>query len=41
MQSISDTIKRLRKLRSAHSSAPMFEDRLTDLGPFGSNPSRS
>ncbi len=37
MQSISDTIERLRKLRSAHGSAPVFDDRLTDLGPFGSN----
>ena len=31
MQSISDTIERLRKLRSAHGSAPMLQDRLTDL----------
>ncbi|MCV9967472.1 PHB depolymerase family esterase [Pararhizobium sp. BT-229] len=37
MRSISDTIERLRKLRSAPGAAPVFDDRLTDLGPFGSN----
>ncbi|MBP1860402.1 extracellular catalytic domain type 1 short-chain-length polyhydroxyalkanoate depolymerase [Rhizobium herbae] len=37
MRSISDTIERLGKLRSAHGSSPLFDDRLTDLGPFGSN----
>lgn len=36
MPSISDTIETLRKLRSAHSPAPL-QDRLTDLGPFGPN----
>jgi poly(hydroxyalkanoate) depolymerase family esterase len=37
MRSISDTIDRLSKLRAAHSPSPLFADRLTDLGPFGSN----
>ncbi|WP_426128457.1 extracellular catalytic domain type 1 short-chain-length polyhydroxyalkanoate depolymerase [Pararhizobium sp. PWRC1-1] len=37
MRSISDTIERLSKLRSAHGPSPLFDDRLTDLGPFGSN----
>ncbi len=37
MRSISDTIERLGKLRLAHSPSPLFENRLTDLGPFGSN----
>ncbi|KQY16810.1 hypothetical protein ASE23_23185 [Rhizobium sp. Root73] len=38
MRSISDTIERLGKLRSAHSFSPLFDDRLIDLGSFGSNP---
>lgn len=37
MRSISDTIERLGKLRSAQGPSPLFNDRLTDLGPFGSN----
>lgn len=37
MRSLSDTIERLIKLRSAHSPSPPFADRLTDLGAFGSN----
>ncbi len=37
MRSISDTIERLRKLRSAQGPSPLFNDSLTDLGPFGSN----
>ncbi|MDQ0322324.1 poly(hydroxyalkanoate) depolymerase family esterase [Pararhizobium capsulatum DSM 1112] len=37
MRSISDTIARLAKMRSAHSVSNPVEDRLTDLGRFGSN----
>jgi poly(hydroxyalkanoate) depolymerase family esterase len=37
MRSISDTIERLSKLRSAQSPSPLFAERLTDLSPFCSN----
>lgn len=38
MRSISDTIARLAKLRSANAPISSLENKLTDLGPCGSNP---
>lgn len=38
MRSISDTIERLSKLRAVKGQPFSGEDRLVDLGPFGSNP---